>query len=410
MEDYDLVIIGGGIGGSALAATVARAGAKALLLEKSEVYEDHVRGEWIAPWGVAEVKRLGLYDLLRHAGGHHLAQHITYDETLDPAQAEAAPLPLDMFVPGIPGPLCIGHPKHCQTLFDEAGRAGAVTRRGVEVLKVTAGNAPSVTYRRGGEERVVAARLIVGADGRASSARSAAGIELNQDKPHHMFGGMLVENASGWNADRQAIGTEGDFAFLAFPQGDGRIRIYGSYALEERRRFAGPDGPRLFLDAFKMNCSPENRHIAEGRPAGPLLSYFNNNSWTDEPYAEGVVLIGDAAGWNDPIIGLGLSITYRDVRIVSDLLRGAALWNADLFRAYGEERRERMRRLRFVADIQSTLDAEFDEAARERRRSFFARAKADPSLQAYSFAVMAGPDSLPPEIFTPDYRAHVLGS
>ena len=176
MEDYDLAIIGGGIGGSALAATMARAGAKVLLLEKSEVYEDHVRGEWIAPWGVAEVKRLGLYDLLCHAGGHHLAQHITYDETLDPAQAEAAPLPLDMFVPGIPGPLCIGHPRHCQTLFDEAGRAGAVTRRGVEVLKVTAGNAPSVTYRRGGEERVVAARLIVGADGRASSARSAAGM------------------------------------------------------------------------------------------------------------------------------------------------------------------------------------------------------------------------------------------
>ena len=51
---YDLIIVGGGIGGSALAATMAKAGRSVLLLEKSTVYEDHVRGEWIAPWGVAE--------------------------------------------------------------------------------------------------------------------------------------------------------------------------------------------------------------------------------------------------------------------------------------------------------------------------------------------------------------------
>ena len=58
-----------------------------------------------------------------------------------------------------------------------------------------------------------------------------------------------------------------------------------------------------------MACSPPNRSLVGGRPAGPLFSYFNNDSWTDEPFAPGVVLVGDAAGWNDPIIGLGLSIT-----------------------------------------------------------------------------------------------------
>ena len=68
-----------------------------LLLEQSEVYDDRVRGEWIAPWGVAEVRRVGLYDLLMAAGGHHITRHVTYDETLDPAEAEAAALPLGMF-------------------------------------------------------------------------------------------------------------------------------------------------------------------------------------------------------------------------------------------------------------------------------------------------------------------------
>lgn len=123
--DYDLIVAGGGIGGSALAAVMAQAGSRVLLLEASEVYEDRVRGEWIAPWGVKEVQRLGLYDLLMKAGGHHVATHVTYDESRPAEASEAEPLPLSIFAEGVPGPLCLGHPRHCQTLFDAAVAAGA---------------------------------------------------------------------------------------------------------------------------------------------------------------------------------------------------------------------------------------------------------------------------------------------
>jgi 2-polyprenyl-6-methoxyphenol hydroxylase-like FAD-dependent oxidoreductase len=214
---------------------------------------------------------------------------------------------------------------------------------------------------------------------------------------------------TAWDERDQAIGTENDFAFLAFPQGDGKIRVYGSYSLEDRARFSGPDGPRRFLESFRMNCSPLNRHIADGEPAGPLRSYANNDTWTDEPFADGAVLVGDAAGWNDPIVGLGLSITYRDVRIVSDLLKSSIDWNPSLLAPYAEERRERMRRLRFAASIQSALDAEFGDEARERRRSYFERSASDPTLGLHGFAVMGGPDAAPPETFTPAYRQRVLG-
>jgi len=410
MRTYDLIIVGGGIGGSALATVMARAGKSVLLLEQSLVYEDRVRGEWIAPWGVAEVQRLGLYDLLMSAGGHHITRHVTYDETVAPATAEASPLPLNIFKPGVPGPLCLRHPVHCQTLFDAAGEAGATALRGVNVIETVAGENPRVTYELDGETVEAGARLLVGADGRTSPVREAAGIVLHQDKPHHWFGGLLIDGAEGWDVELQAIGTEGDFGFLAFPQGGGRVRIYGGYPLEQAQRFKGPDGPRRFLDAFAMTCSPDNRHLVAGEPAGPLFSYFNNDSWTDEPFARGVVLIGDAAGWNDPILGLGLSITYRDVRIVSDLLLGEADWASLSLASYAEERAERMRRLRFVASLQATIDMEFGEAAKARRHSLFERAAADPSLKAHGFAVMAGPEAMPPEVFTDEHRARVLGA
>jgi 2-polyprenyl-6-methoxyphenol hydroxylase-like FAD-dependent oxidoreductase len=410
MKSYDLVIVGGGIGGAALACVMGRAGKSALLLEQTTVFEDKVRGEWIAPWGVAETKRLGFYDLLIGAGAHHLLRHVTYDESRLPAESEARALPLGIFATDVPGPLCIGHPHHCQTLFDEAAKTPGVTAlRGVRVTKIVPGASPSVSYEKDGAITEAKAKLIVGADGRMSPVREAAGIKLHQDKPHHWFAGLLIEGANGWDAELEAIGTEGDFGFLAFPQGNGRVRVYGGYALEQRKRFSGPDGARNFLEAFRMVSSPDNKHLADATPAGPLMSFFNNDSWTDEPFAPGVVLIGDAAGWNDPIIGLGLSITYRDVRVVSDILKAGGNWSTAAFAPYAEERRERMRRLRFVAALTATLDMEFDAAARERRKSYQERSAGDMSLAMHAMAVMAGPDAAPPEAFTEEYRARVLG-
>ena len=407
-ERYDLIVIGGGIGGSALAAVMARAGKSVLLLEKQDAYQDRVRGEWIAPWGVVETQRLGLYDLLRGAGGHHLSRHITYDESIAPAAAEAAVQGLDVFVPGVPGPLCIRHPVHCEALFAEAARAGAAALRPVDVVSLTFGPSPSVTFAHDGATRTATAPLLVGADGRTSDVREKSGVALHQDAPHHWFAGLLVDGVDGWSDDTQAIGTEGDFGFLTFPQGGSRVRVYGGYALNERSRFGGKDGARRFLDAFRMKSVPLNDAIAAGEPAGPLLSYFNNDSWTDEPFAPGVVLVGDAAGWNDPIIGLGLSITYRDVRIVSDILKETPDWSRVDFTAYAEERRERMRRLRFTASVQAALDMEFGDEARARRKSFHERAQADPMLRILAAAVMAGPEAVPPDAFTDAHRARVL--
>ena len=410
MKTYDLIVIGGGIGGSALSAVMAKAGKSVLLLEASTKYEDRVRGEWIAPWGVTETRRLGLYDLLMKAGGHHLTRHITYDETRDPATSEARTLPLSIFAPDVPGPLCIGHPHHCQTLFDEAAGSGAEALRGVRVTRITPGARPSVAYEHNGATHEARATLLVGADGRMSSAREAAGIRLHQDRPHHWFGGLLVEGAGGWADDLQAIGTEGDFGFLAFPQGGGKVRVYGGYALDQRKRFSGDEGPRKFLDAFRMTSSPNNEHLAAANPAGPLFSYFNNDFWTDQPFAEGIVLVGDAAGWNDPIVGLGLSITYRDVRLVTDILKASADWSEPAFAPYAEERTERMRRLRFAAMLQAGLDMEFGGDARERRRRYHEAAAADPTLGMHGFAVMGGPEMAPAEIFTEAHRIRVLGA
>jgi len=401
-EAYDAIIVGGGIAGSGLATVLARGGKSVLLLEKTTEFKDVVRGEWIAPWGVVEAKRTGLYDVLCRANNHHITRHIEFGDGFDPATAEGRALNLAM-LPGVPGPLSLGHPQACQALFDAAVEAGATALRGVEDVHVEGGAAPCVRYSVGGQQREAAARLVVGADGRGSVVRRQAGIELHQEKTHHYFSGLLVEGADGWPVDIQTMGTEGDVQFFVFPQGSGKLRLYLSFANERKNWLAGDEGPRRFLDAFRLATVPNSECIANARIAGPCHTIPNQSTWVDNPVAPGIVLLGDAAGYNDPIIGQGLAISMRDIRIVSELLLGAETWDSALFASYSEERAERMRRLRVAAAMDSIVHAEFGPEATARKL----RIVGNPAIAMARGASMVGPELLPAEAFSDEALAAV---
>ena len=410
MLHYDVVIAGAGIGGSALATVLARAGLGVLVLEKETEYRDRVRGEWLAPWGVAETRRLGLYDTLRAGGGHHLAEHRTYGET------HATPSGLDHvelagMLPDIPGPLCLGHPTMCRALSRTASDAGVTIRRGVDAITLgpfEAGHR-TVTFTDDGTTHTARARLVVGADGRGSGIRRQAGIALHRDPTHHLFAGLLVEGATDWPETQQATGVENDVHFLVFPQGSGRIRLYLGYALAQRQRLNGADAAERFLDAYRFHHVPGSEAIANARPAGPCQAYGNEDTWTDAPVADGVVLVGDAAGHNDPIIGQGLSITMRDVRLVRDVMLAGGDWSPAAFTPYVEERGERMRRLRFVAALDSSLQNEFGPVAEARRARAAELQAGDPSLLQWFYAVFVGPEMLPAEAFDDSVRRRLCG-
>lgn len=408
--EADVVVVGGGIAGSALATVLARAGLSVLILERSDVHVDHVRGEWLAPWGVVEAQRLGLYDLLIAAGGHHVAQHVGFGEEVDPETARLMALDLTTLVPGVPGPLCLGHPTMCDLFNRAAVQAGATLRRGVRDISVRSGAPPEVEFRAGDSVWTLRPRLVIGADGRNSSVRQQVGIRLLKDPVHHLMGGMLVEGTGDWPASVQTIGTEGDVNFFVFPQAGHRARLYLCYSYDHRKRFAGRDAEENFLAAFRLHSVPGSEHIAAAQPAGPCHSFPNEDAWTDPPLASGVVLIGDAAGHNDPIIGQGLSIALRDVRVLRDLLLEQREWTRAAFEPYVTERRERMRRLRFVGSLISVRDAEFGPDATARRLRVFERQMTDPSAILPLMAPLLGPDALPADAFEPAARDRLLGA
>jgi len=303
-------------------------------------------------------------------------------------------------VPSVQGALNLGHPRICDVLNHAAVAAGATLIRSVGRIEVRAGLPPRIAFEWNNTSHILSPRIIVGADGRGSTVARQARFERLADPVHHILTGLLVDGAVEWPQDEQSIGTDGDVGFYIFPQGGGRVRLYAAHGLDRHNRFAGHGAIERFLQAFERPSLPCGSSFARARTAGPCHGYPNNDVWIDKPVAPGIVLIGDAAGHNDPSGGQGISIALKDARLVSEALRASPDWSPGTLADYVWQRREQMNRLRFATRLMAIYRMEFTEDARLRRRRGRERMAAEPELALPFVAMQKGPLAVPREAFS----------
>lgn len=321
---YDLIIVGGGLAGSSLAGSMARHGARVLVLERAQRFRDRIRGEGMHSWGVAEVRALGLYDKLVETCAHEVRFRAIYSGSALTRQRD-----LIETTPQHAPALDFYHPDMQEILLQLAVDAGAEVRRGATATQVSPGASPAVTALCDGTESVFEARLIVGADGRQSQARRQAGFSVSRDPNRLLISGVLFAGMqSAEAAVHLFVAPTFGHASLLFPLGDGRMRLYFTTGRRtEHRRLSGNADVADFIKYCIETGVPADWFTA-AQVAGPLGTFEGADVWVDHPYNDGVVLIGDAAAANDPCFGCGLSLTLRDVRVLRDLLLAMADWDA----------------------------------------------------------------------------------
>jgi len=329
---YDIITVGGGLGGSALAKAMAEHGARVLVVERETQFKDRVRGEFMVPWGVAEARELGIYDLLRATCGQELPW---FDQYMGPIRGErrdfVATTP--QHLPGF----TFNHPAMQEVLLQAAREAGAEVRRGVHVRGVESGRVPSVTVEHDGQVEELRARLVVGVDGRASMVRHWGGFPVHHDPEQLLIAGVLLEGMCALEDNVfHIVSTPGLSGVFLVPQGHERVRAYLVWHREAQYRLQGEkDLPRFIAESVKTGGATE--WYSGVRANGPLATFDGADTWVEHPYKEGVALVGDAAAATDPTYGQGLSLTVRDVRVLRDALLSYEDWDV-AGHAYAAER------------------------------------------------------------------------
>jgi 2-polyprenyl-6-methoxyphenol hydroxylase-like FAD-dependent oxidoreductase len=407
VDEVDLVVVGGGIAGSTIAGRLSAAGARVLVLEQSEQFVDRVRGEYIAAWGVREVIALGLWDVVRSVPHSNLLTHfVAFEERIPEELALATMRDFSVIVPDVPGALGVSHPGLSEVLLTHAACCGVTVVRGTSAVAVERGARPIVRWKLGDEAFEIEARLVVAADGRGSTLRRACGLKLPETEPVRFLAGMLVADTDDWPRHIACHGVEGDVEYIWFPQADGLTRVYVGWPIDQPRRLGGDDRQRNLLESVRLDCTSWSAAIADGTPAGPCSWFPMTDSWLEDPVQDGIVFVGDAAGWSNPLIGQGLSVAMRDARVLTDALLGDDRWSGDALRHYTDERTERMRRLRVSMAVNAII-YDFGPAAADRRARIRAAMAADPVLAASRATTVAGPWAFPPEAFTDDAFAAI---
>ncbi len=316
----DVLVVGGGPAGSTAAHLLARAGWRVELVERRRLPRPKACGECLNPGAVAALRRLGLLGAVEALGPARLVGWRIREREGDSATGTFGSDDRALAVPRAD----LDH-----ALLREASGAGVRVEEGVQVVRSheTRASSPSGrslpvvdTVEADGSRKERRARLIVGADGLRSS--TAAALESSTRPP--------------------------------------RLR---KLSLTCRVRGAGPPRDRglLVVDAFTVGLAPVSAHRpvwnatvvvdpdARGREvAADALGFFlerlhdSGIRWTDGPevvdgpwasgpfdrprsrvVGEGMLLVGDAAGYFDPLTGQGMYRALRSAELAAPVISAA---------------------------------------------------------------------------------------
>jgi len=314
---YDVITVGGGLAGAAVATRMARAGARVLVLEKDIRFRDRVRGEFLAPWALKDVDELELLPALLEAGAIPL-----------PALAGRSLKPRPVQTPDGDVALSFSHVAAQEAALSAAESAGAEVIRGARALEVQGGGTGRVRFQTPDGVGSVSARVVVGADGRSSMVRKALGRPEHLHRAARVLAGVRLSKVNADPSFGYFILREEEGALAAlFPQADGMARAYVYEQGNEASAFTGPEGFRRFMDSLAALGIPAEV-LAGATAAGPLGAFVADDSWVEHPASGSLVLAGDAAGISDPTWGHGMALAFHDANVLTGELLRTRDWRA----------------------------------------------------------------------------------
>lgn len=307
--DVDVAIIGAGPAGSALAALLASRGRTVALIDRDRFPRDKICGEFLSYDALPVMDLLGAMPEIDSAG----APHIDRCRIAGSRRIQEIPFP---------------HPARgvSRLLLDDvllrlAGRRGATRFDGWDAIRLDV-RASTVAIGREGEQRLIAARVLVGAWGRWGRFDTQLGRAFVRDRRHRHFGfkrhyravsGVPTSAIELHSFDDGYLGVnaiEGDRDNLCgLVHADRLAALKGRWdAFVEQIRVERPR-----LDDLYARHEPVQDGFLSSEPV-----IFRARSAIER----GVVLVGDASGIVDPLAGNGMAMALQSALLAAPRILG----------------------------------------------------------------------------------------
>ena len=335
MEDYDVVIVGAGIGGLALGCALASNGRKVCVLEARPQVIPSKRGLTLQPNGLETLQKLGLVDQVVRIGAK--TTRLTWYEI------GGGPLAtFDYSILDHPhNYLLTVVPSELELVLREAfsSRGGMIYDSTFfrETLRTRFGQA--IKAERNGSPVEFSAKIIIGADGENSRVRQALGIPAHVRKYPDDFLFMLAGPVASFQIEARQYVARGKMAGF-FPT---RASTYIFYYLPGRRlqQFKSQK-LESFLNEL-ANIEPEVSDFLGSLRSWEDITHVSArridvNSWV----ADGAALLGDAVHALDPSWAQGANMALQDAAALSSTIERC--FALDDFSANVLKNYERMRR------------------------------------------------------------------
>lgn len=328
-EEREVVVVGGGPAGAAVAARLAGAGHDVLVLDRAHFPRRKPCGECVNPAGVDALHSLGALERVLAAGPARLegwristSSGASFDGSF-PQDRPGFALPRAVL-----DSLLLEHAVACGADVLFGARAVGLVSEGGWVRGVRIREAP------GGAVREVRARLVIGADGIRSVVARAVGAVRRAPRLRKLALTAHVRGIDGPPA-RGELRTRGVGCMGIADVGDGTANVTVVVPQHEARSVAG-DVDGFFDRALARYGVPHARRVDRVLATGPF-------DWPVRTAAfDGALLVGDAAGYFDPFTGQGIFRALRGAELASTAA-SAALREGDAsaaaLRPYERERR-----------------------------------------------------------------------
>ncbi len=322
---HDLLIIGGGPGGSSAAFWAASSGLDTVFVEKKVFPREKTCGDGIPPRGVHQLMEMGLEKKLTDYHRFNGLRTLAHGKTLEMSWPEHSIYPQHGYVV-----------RRCdldQFVAENAVNAGASLLQGVEALRPIEGQdgviEGAVLLDKATEsEFEIYAKYVVIADGANSRFGRSLGASRDKSLPMGIairgyFESPLHDDpwieSSLDIQDRNGNAMPG-YGWI-FPVGNGTINV-GIGLLSTFRDYKSINTSHLFEEfAYSL---PEYWGINPGKPIAPPTGGRLPMAGSVGPKSgPNWLLVGDAAGSINPFNGEGIDYAYETGRLAANLIIGA---------------------------------------------------------------------------------------